>query len=126
MLTATFEITDQAGNVVATIGQGETIMVEPGTYRIRETAAGEGYLLSGEVKTVQVSESGTTYTVDFPNQVIRRKISIYKVTEAIEGTTKEEMPEAGAEFEVRLQSTGMLVATLVTDENGREIGRAHV
>ena len=121
VLTATFEITDQAGNVVATIGQGETIMVEPGTYRIRETAAGEGYLLSGEVKTVQVSESGTTYTVDFPNQVIRRKISIYKVTEAIEGTTKEEVPEAGAEFEVRLKSTGMLVATLVTDENGRAV-----
>lgn len=49
------------------------------------------------------------------------KIAIYKKTGAIEGTSLEERPEAGAVFEIRLKSTGELAATLTTDQDGKAV-----
>ena len=88
--------------------------LDPDTYVIRETKAPEGYVLSGEERSVQVNASDTQ-TVVFENTALQTVV----IQKYINGTTK---PLAGVVFLVTDGSgnpIGSADGKHMTDENGR-------
>ena len=97
-------------------------------WSIREIAPSEGYLLDETV--YHVGAEARNYTIelnttsnDVVEQSIKGRISIIKHTD--DGSTQIETPEAGAEFQVYLKSSGSYAGaeeserdTLVCDEYG--------
>ena len=99
-----------------------------GNYTIQEITPSEGYLLDETV--YPVGAEAKNYTIEHnpismivTEDVIKGKISIIKHTD--DGTTQIETPEAGAEFQVYLKSSGSYANAkdsekdyLICDENG--------
>ena len=99
-----------------------------GNYTIQEITPSEGYLLDETV--YPVGAEAKNYTIDHnpismivTEDVIKGKISIIKHSN--DGTTQIETPEAGAEFQVYLKSSGSYANAkdsekdyLICDENG--------
>ena len=99
-----------------------------GNYTIQEITPSEGYLLDETV--YPVGAEAKNYTIEHnpismivTEDVIKGKISIIKHTD--DGTTQIETPEAGAEFQVYLKSSGSYENAkssekdyLICDENG--------
>ena len=92
----------------------------PGEYTVTEETPEE--YAEREAQHITVV-SGQTSTVSFNNILKKGKIAIIKHTD--DGSTKIEMPEKGAEFEVFLKSAGSYASaketerdTLVCDKNG--------
>ncbi|MDD3212133.1 MAG: SpaA isopeptide-forming pilin-related protein, partial [Eubacteriales bacterium] len=121
---AVFELLDTAGNVLQTqttdaSGTVAFANLQPGTYRIREKTAPEGYTVSVTgTQSVSVT-AGTVSTVTFANDVMTAKIRIVKTDQL----TKQ--PLSGVEFTItRLFSPagrngiGEVAAVITTDENG--------
>ncbi|MCU6720175.1 SpaA isopeptide-forming pilin-related protein [Porcipelethomonas ammoniilytica] len=99
-----------------------------GNYTLQEISPSEGYLLDETV--YPVGAEAKNYTIEHnpismivTEDVIKGKISIIKHTD--DGTTQIETPEAGAEFQVYLKSSGSYENAkssekdyLICDENG--------
>ena len=72
-----------------------------GTYEVKEIAAGKGYILNNEVKTINATENDKTYTVDFKNEPIKGKIQVIKEdAETKDGKTQGEAKLSEIEFKV--------------------------
>lgn len=100
----------------ATDGNGiiETGWLEWGRYRIEETAAPEGFILSGYSTEVNAYENGKTYTFEVENEPAKGWLRLTK-------TDRENSnPIAGVVFDVYYadQYGQGLATTMVTDENG--------
>ena len=99
-----------------------------GNYTIQEISPSEGYRLDPTVYSIGAEAEKYTIesnliSVNVTEDVIKGKISIIKHSD--DGTTQIETPEAGAEFEVHLKSSGSYESAkdserdyLVCDENG--------
>ena len=99
-----------------------------GNYTIQEISPSEGYRLDPTVYSIGAEAENYTIesnliSVNVTEDVIKGKISIIKHSD--DGTTQIETPEAGAEFEVYLKSSGSYESAkdserdyLVCDENG--------
>lgn len=124
LVGAVFELLDTAGNVLQTQTTGASSIasfanLQPGTYRVREKAAPEGYTVSvTDTQNVTVT-AGTVSTVAFANDVMTAKIRIVKKDQL----TKQ--PLSGVEFTITRLSApggrngiGEVVAVITTDENG--------
>ena len=98
-------------------------------WSVREISPSEGYLLSSTVYSVgaeakrYIIEYNSAPALDVTESIIKGNLSIIKHTD--NGDTQIETPEAGAEFEVYLKSTGSYNTAkeserdiLVCDENG--------
>ena len=83
-----------------------------GTYTITEVKAGEGYQLNKKIETVVLDANNYQIHIPFYNDVIEKKITIYKTY----GTSKQLWPEENAVFEI--YHSEELIATIQTDENG--------
>ena len=98
-----------------------------GNYTIQEISPSEGYRLDPTVYSIGAEAENYTIesnliSVNVTEDVIKGKISIIKHSD--DGTTQIETPEAGAEFEVYLKSSGSYESAkdsekdyLVCDEN---------
>ena len=84
--------------------------LKPGTYRIEETKTVDGYVLSTEVKEVEVTDQHDAFTVIFENNQ-ENMLNILK----LDAKTGEPLP--GAVFEIRTAG-GELVATVTTGMYG--------
>lgn len=111
---AEFEVRNIDGTLVDTLvtnanGSATTKRLEPGTYKITETKAPTGYLLSDEVKDVVLTadkpQSVTFYDTPTTNIVFHK----------YDAVTKE--PIAGAEFEIRT-ADDVVVKSYTTDASG--------
>ncbi len=76
-----FEVTDAEGNVVGVLtadenGKVETLELPTGTYTVRETAVGKGYIRDESVKTVTVY-AGESAEVSFINEPVNDPVSVY-------------------------------------------------
>ncbi len=121
---AVFELVDTAGNVLQTqttdaSGIAAFANLQPGTYRIREKAAPEGYTVSvTDTQSVTVT-AGTVSAVTFANDAMTAKIRIVKTDQL----TKQ--PLYGVEFTITRLSApagrngiGEVAAVITTNENG--------
>ena len=121
---AVFELLNTAGNVLQTQttnanGIAAFANLQPGTYRVREKAAPEGYTVSvTDMQSVTVT-AGTVSTVAFTNDAMTAKIRIVKTDQL----TKQ--PLSGVEFTITRLSApagrngiGEVVAVITTNEEG--------
>ena len=124
---AEFAVKDAAGNVLETVTASEDSVVtkkypvgKPLT--IIETKAPLGYLLNESPVNVAMNEMKDQYEIDVEDQVIKGKIEIAKTIEQEREYPAESVishPGVDFVFDVYLKSTGELVTTLTTDEEGR-------
>ena len=100
--------------------------LELGTYTVKEAIAPEGYILNPNEYTANIEYNEqtagvTTYELTIPNQIIKGIISIEKYADEALAIWDSQSPNPlmqGVVFEIRRSSTGELVDTLVTDEDG--------
>ncbi len=129
---AVFEIYDLGGNLAAQLDCGDASEVTSqslplGKYTIKEVQAPEGYLLNNTVYTVEIEYSNQNVDVNhlsyiISNEVIKGQIAINKLADVALAQWKTDNPKPpleNVEFEIRLNSTGELADTLVTDSDGR-------
>lgn len=113
----TFNVIDEAGNVVDTLTtneQGEAItklLPIDQNYLIQEISTKENYVLSKDTKTVTLSEDKIT-DITFENEKKKGQIRVIKVD-----AENNEVKLANVEFNV-LNKDGKIVDTLVTDNEG--------
>lgn len=114
---AEFTVIDSTGKVITTFETNQTgtitLNVAPGTYRLKETKAPNGYDLNTSVQTITIVRGGTT-TASFYNQKTRPNTGQLKV-HVYDGDGVTSL--AGAEFSV-LNAAGESVGTLTTGANG--------
>ena len=120
---AEFTIYDKNDNEVDKLitdenGYDESIDLNYGDYKMKETKAPAGHKLSDKVYDIQIREDKKVYTFDVPNDVIKGQIQIVKVD-----SENEEKPVEGAEFDVEAVKvdgieTGTVVDHVVTDKDG--------
>ena len=127
---ATFQVFDSDGELAATLNaNGTTVTSDPlplGTYTVKELIAPEGYLLNEEPFLIEIAYDADKFDVNdvylhISDQVIKGQIEINKTAEtplAGQDTRLAHPPLAGAVFEIRLKSSGKLMDTLITDEDG--------
>lgn len=94
-------------------GKGKLI-VDYGTYTIKELTAPKGYKLSDKVYTATIAKGKNNVTVNVSDEVKKGEV---KITKKKGGAGEEFVVEAGAEFDV-INNKGVTVQKLVTDENG--------
>jgi len=126
----TYQVFDSAGDLAATLkADGTTVTSDPiplGTYTVKELIAPEGYLLNEEPYSLTIAYDADKFDANdvylhISDQVIKGQIEINKTAEtplAGQETRLAHPPLAGAIFEIRLASSGKLIDTLITDENG--------
>lgn len=107
---------------IGNLKAGEKVELFPGKYKIYETKVPNGYVLNKQPKDITIAEAGREYTFDFEDNVIKRPIAIVKflgenISKPAEGNVPQ-IPEANAEFQVILKSSGKVVTTIKTDERG--------
>ena len=95
-------------------GAIETGWLEWGRYRVEETAAPEGFILTGYSTEVNAYENGKTYTFEVENEPAKGWLRLTK-TDRVNSN-----PIAGVVFDVYYadQYGQGLATTMVTDENG--------
>ena len=124
---AEFTVKDASGNVLETVTSSEDSVLtkkypvgKPLT--ITETKAPEGYLLKEESISAPMNENKDRFEVTVEDQVIKGKIEIAKTVEQEREYPAESVisvPGVGFVFDIYLKSSGELVTTLTTDEEGR-------
>ena len=127
---ATYQVFDSGGDLCATLkADGTSVTSDPiplGTYTVKELIAPEGYLLNDESYSLTIAYDADKFDANdvylhISDQVIKGQIEINKTAEtplAGQDTRLAHPPLSGAVFEVRLTSTGKLIDTFITDEDG--------
>ncbi|PGT64954.1 SpaA isopeptide-forming pilin-related protein [Bacillus thuringiensis] len=117
---AEFEVRNSANEVVATLKTDEKGFsvpqtLAPGTYKVYETVAPEGYqkLTSPVEVTLQ---AGETKTIEIKNTMQKGQIEVKKID-----SENGEKPLANAEFDI--VKDGVVVEHIVTDKDGKAISK---
>lgn len=130
---ATFAIKDTSGNVLETIttngSKAKSKKYPVGTtLNVCEVTSPEGYLTNSSCNTVELKYSGdntpSTFYTTVKDQVIKGRIEIAKTIDKEKYglfQSNVQKPGEGFEFDIILKSTGKVVSTLTTDEDGRAI-----
>ena len=130
---ATFAIKDTSGNVLETIttngSKAKSKKYPVGTtFNVCEVASPEGYLKNDSCNSVTLKDSGdstpSTFGTTIKDQVIKGRIEIAKSIDKDKYglfQSNVQKPGKGFEFDIILKSTGKVVSTLETDEDGRAI-----
>ena len=110
---AHLEVRDANGNLIeAWVSTNEThfIKLQPGKYKLTETIAPDGYVLSTETIEFEVKADGTTSKVVMKNTPKDKSVEFSK----IDATTNKELP--GAHLEVRDANGNLIEAWVSTNE----------
>lgn len=130
---ATFAIKDTSGNVLETIttngSKAKSKKYPVGTtLNVCEVTSPEGYLANSSCNTVELKYSGdntpSTFYTTVKDQVIKGRIEIAKTIDKEKYglfQSNVQKPGEGFKFDIILKSTGKVVSTLTTDEDGRAI-----
>lgn len=130
---ATFAIKDTSGNVLETIttngSKAKSKKYPVGTtLNVCEVTSPEGYLTNISCNTVELKYSGdntpSTFSTTVKDQVIKGRIEIAKTIDKEKYglfQSNVQKPGEGFKFDIILKSTGKVVSTLTTDEDGRAI-----
>lgn len=130
---ATFAIKDTSGNVLETITtNGSKVKSKKypvgTTLNVCEVTSPEGYLTNSSCNTVELKYSGdntpSTFYTTVKDQVIKGRIEIAKTIDKEKYglfQSNVQKPDEGFKFDIILKSTGKVVSTLTTDEDGRAI-----
>ena len=130
---ATFAIKDTSGNVLETIttngSKAKSKKYPVGTtLNVCEVTSPEGYLTNSSCNTVELKYSGdntpSTFSTTVKDQVIKGRIEIAKTIDKEKYglfQSNVQKPGEGFKFDIILKSTGKVVSTLTTDEDGRAI-----
>ena len=127
---ATFAIKDTSGNVLETIttngSKAKSKKYPVGTtLNVCEVTSPEGYLTNSSCNTVELKYSGdktpSTFSTTVKDQVIKGRIEIAKTIDKEKYglfQSNVQKPGEGFKFDIILKSTGKVVSTLTTDEDG--------
>ena len=130
---ATFAIKDTSGNVLETIttngSKAKSKKYPVGTtLNVCEVTSPEGYLKNDSCNSVTLKDSGdstpSTFGTTIKDQVIKGRIEIAKSIDKDKYglfQSNVQKPGKGFKFDIILKSTGKVVSTLETDEDGRAI-----
>lgn len=130
---ATFAIKDTSGNVLETIttngSKAKSKKYPVGTtLNVCEVTSPEGYLTNSSCNTVELKYSGdntpSTFYTTVKDQVVKGRIEIAKTIDKEKYglfQSNVQKPGEGFKFDIILKSTGKVVSTLTTDEDGRAI-----
>ena len=130
---ATFAIKDTSGNVLETITtNGSKVKSKKypvgTTLNVCEVTSPEGYLTNSSCNTVELKYSGdntpSTFYTTVKDQVVKGRIEIAKTIDKEKYglfQSNVQKPGEGFKFDIILKSTGKVVSTLTTDEDGRAI-----
>ena len=130
---ATFAIKDTSGNVLETIttngSKAKSKKYPVGTtLNVCEVTSPEGYLTNSSCNTVELKYSSdntpSTFSTTVKDQVIKGRIEIAKTIDKEKYglfQSNVQKPGEGFKFDIILKSTGKVVSTLTTDEDGRAI-----
>ena len=130
---AAFAIKDTSGNVLETIktngSKAKSKKYPVGTtLNVCEVTSPEGYLTNSSCNTVELKYSGdntpSTFSTTVKDQVIKGRIEIAKTIDKEKYglfQSNVQKPGEGFKFDIILKSTGKVVSTLTTDEDGRAI-----
>lgn len=130
---ATFAIKNTSGNVLETIttngSKAKSKKYPVGTtLNVCEVTSPEGYLTNSSCNTVELKYSGdntpSTFYTTVKDQVIKGRIEIAKTIDKEKYglfQSNVQKPGEGFKFDIILKSTGKVVSTLTTDEDGRAI-----
>lgn len=130
---ATFAIKDTSGNVLETIttngSKAKSKKYPVGTtLNVCEVTSPEGYLTNSSCNTVELKYSGdntpSTFSTTVKDQVVKGRIEIAKTIDKEKYglfQSNVQKPGEGFKFDIILKSTGKVVSTLTTDEDGRAI-----
>lgn len=100
--------------------QAEIKDLDPGKYVLKEIKAPKGYVLSNETIEIIV-EPGKTVNAVAKNEVIKGSIDLVKVAnkDLVDSTNPDNKPKlAGIEISLTSKTTGKVVKTVVTDNDG--------
>lgn len=130
---ATFAIKDTSGNVLETIttngSKAKSKKYPVGTtLNVCEVTSPEGYLTNSSCNIVELKYSDdntpSTFSTTVKDQVIKGRIEIAKTIDKEKYglfQSNVQKPGEGFKFDIILKSTGKVVSTLTTDEDGRAI-----
>lgn len=130
---ATFAIKDTNGNTLETITtNGSKVKSKKypvgTTLNVCEVTSPEGYLTNNTCNSVTLDYSGdntpSTFNTIIKDQVIKGRIEIAKTVDKDKYglfQSNVQKPGEGFKFDIILKSTGKIVSTLTTDEDGRAI-----
>lgn len=130
---ATFAIKDTSGNVLETMttngSKAKSKKYPVGTtLNVCEVTSPEGYLKNDSCNSVTLKDSGdstpSTFGTTIKDQVIKGRIEIVKSIDKDKYglfQSNVQKPGKGFKFDIILKSTGKVVSTLETDEDGRAI-----
>lgn len=130
---ATFAIKDTSGNVLETIttngSKAKSKKYPVGTtLHVCEVTSPEGYLKNESCNSVTLKDSGdstpSTFGTPIKDQVIKGRIEIAKTVDRDKYglfQSNIQKPGKGFKFDIILKSSGKVVSTLTTDEDGRAI-----
>lgn len=130
---ATFAIKDASGNVLETIttngSKAKSKKYPVGTtLHVCEVTSPEGYLKNESCNSVTLKDSDdstpSTFGTTIKDQVIKGRIEIAKSIDKDKYglfQSNIQKPGKGFKFDIILKSTGKVVSTLETDEDGRAI-----
>ena len=98
------------------IGEKEHLTnLQLGKYTLKEKIAPLGYMLDKNTYTIEITKDNLNIALDLKEEVIKRKIEIFKVFAS--NTTGELTPEPNITFEI-YDKNNMLINTLITDTEG--------
>jgi len=128
---AEFAIKDDAGTLLETITTDGSVATSKKyplgkTLYVAETKNPEGYLLNDSPVTVNMKEEKDRFTVVVEDQVVKGQIEIAKTVDQKRAYPTESVisvPGVNFVFDIYLKSSGELVETLTTDENGRAMSK---
>ncbi|WP_186327181.1 SpaA isopeptide-forming pilin-related protein, partial [Bacillus cereus] len=117
---AEFEVRDSEDKVVAVLKTGEKGFsapqtLTPGTYKVYEKVAPEGYQKLKEPVEVTL-QAGETKTIEIKNTIQKGQIELKKID-----SENGEKPLANAEFDI--VKDGVVVEHIVTDKDGKAISK---
>ncbi|WP_283746600.1 SpaA isopeptide-forming pilin-related protein [Bacillus mycoides] len=117
---AEFEVRDSEDKVVAVLKTGEKGFsapqtLAPGTYKVYETVAPEGYQKLKEPVEVTL-QAGETKTIEIKNTMQKGQIELKKID-----SENGEKPLANAEFDI--VKDGVVVEHIITDKDGKAISK---
>ncbi|WP_278728986.1 SpaA isopeptide-forming pilin-related protein [Holdemanella biformis] len=130
---AIFAIKDTSGNTLETLTtNGSKVKSKKypvgTTLNVCEVASPEGYLTNNNCNSAKLDYSGdntpSTFSTTVKDQVIKGRIEIAKTIDKEKYglfQSNVQKPGEGFKFDIILKSTGKVVSTLTTDEDGRAI-----